>query len=222
MTIFRHFILLFFFTLTSCIQSSTETRTPVRYTVLVRNGITGAALEGASVELTDEHLSAHVLTTNENGRVVFPSLESYVNQVIVSAQGFVPTDTVDGITVTDSTASVILRTLNLAIYPEGSTDSDTGTLYNYVVTVLRAPDSQPISGATVSVVSGGSPAHSTVTDSRGMAYLDSLPSKQNLFSISSSGYISVDTLDTAPIISSDESIVLRALRITLSAAPVSP
>jgi len=53
--------------LAACIQESENDRIPVRYTVLVRDGKTGKALEGASVELTGEDLVARTLTTNENG-----------------------------------------------------------------------------------------------------------------------------------------------------------
>lgn len=207
--------------LASCIQESADERIPVRYTVLVRNGETGAAMEGASVELTGEALVTQTLTTNKNGRVVFPSLESYVNQVIVSAKGFIPTDTVDVITVSDSTAQTILRTLNLSILPEGSDVTDSGTVYSYVITVLDATNSQPVAGATVSAVSGTSKSSSTTTNARGLAYLDSLPSRQNLFAISASGYITTDTLDVAPADSLDETVVLRSLRVLLDDAPVS-
>lgn len=213
--------LLFSVVFISCIQSTTEERIPVRYTVLVRNGNTGSAIQGASVELTGEDLVARTLSTNENGRAIFPSLDSYVNQVIVSAAGFIPTDTVDVVTISDSTATVILRTLNLAIYPEGSDSQDSSQYYSYVVTILKATDSQPISGATVSVVSGISSVKSTTTDSRGMAYLDSLTSRQNLLSVSANGYVPVDSLDIAPTDTINGNVALRAIRITLSSAPVS-
>ena len=65
----------------------------MRYTVLVRDGQTGKAIKGAEVSLTGEDETESTLKTNENGKVVFPSIESYVNQVIVSKKGYIPTDT---------------------------------------------------------------------------------------------------------------------------------
>lgn len=81
------------FLLTGCLQDSETTRIPVRYTVLVRDGQTGKAIKGAEVSLTGEDETESTLKTNENGKVVFPSIESYVNQVIVSKKGYIPTDT---------------------------------------------------------------------------------------------------------------------------------
>lgn len=46
---------------TACIQESENDRISVRYTVLVCDGKTGKALNGASVELTGEDLVAHTL-----------------------------------------------------------------------------------------------------------------------------------------------------------------
>jgi len=202
---------------TACIQESENDRISVRYTVLVRDGKTGKALNGASVEFTGEDLVARTLTTNENGRVVFPSLESYVNQVIVSAEGYVPLDSVDVVTNPDTTLDVILRTLNLALLPQGYNTSDTGTVFTYTVTVLNSETSSPIKGATVNVQSGGEKSVKTTTDSNGRVILDSLPSRQNLFSISATGYIVFDTLDVAPD-TTDDDLVLRSLRILLDPA----
>ena len=211
----RSNLLAVLFLLISCIQSSTEVLIPVRYTILVRNGNTGVAIQGASVELTDENLVVRTLTTNNNGRVQFPSLESYTNQVIVSANGFIPTDTVDVISVTDSTATVILRTLNLVLYPEGN-KVDSASTYSYIVTVLKTTDSQPISGAMVSVVSGSSPMRTSTTNSQGLAHLDSLPSRQNFVSVSATGYVTADTLDVVPVDSFNNNITLRSIRITMA------
>ena len=99
------------FLLTGCLQDSETTRIPVRYTVLVRDGQTGKAIKGAEVSLTGEDETESTLKTNENGKVVFPSIESYVNQVIVTKKGYIPTDTVDAVTETDTTLKVILDTL---------------------------------------------------------------------------------------------------------------
>jgi len=203
--------------LAACIQESENDRIPVRYTVLVRDGKTGKALEGASVELTGEDLVARTLTTNENGRTVFPSIESYVNQVIVSAEGYIPGDSVDVVTDPDTTLDVILRTLNLALLPQGYDASDTGTVFTYTVTVLNSETSSPIKGATVSVQSGGAKSVKSTTDSNGRVILDSLPSRQNLFSISATGYIVFDTLDVAPD-TTDDDLELRSLRVLLDPA----
>ncbi|MCK9182194.1 MAG: carboxypeptidase-like regulatory domain-containing protein, partial [Fibrobacteraceae bacterium] len=186
-----------------------------RYTVLVRDGVSGAALSGADVELTGEDTVARTLRTNDNGKVVFPSIESYVNQIIVSKDGYVPADTVDVVTVVDSTASVILRTMNLSLLPQGYDDSDTDRVYTYTVTVLNASTKAAVSGASVSVTSGGSGFGPVKTDSNGRVSLDSLPSRQNLFSIDASGYISLDTLVVADTTKSS-GLVLQTLRVLLS------
>ncbi len=198
-----------------CLQDADEDCIPVRYTVLVRDGVSGAALSGADVELTGEDTVARTLRTNDNGKVVFPSIESYVNQIIVSKDGYVPADTVDVVTVVDTTASVILRTMNLSLLPQGYDDSDTDRVYTYTVTVLNASTKAAVSGASVSVTSGGSGFGPVKTDSNGRVSLDSLPSRQNLFSIDASGYISLDTLVVADTTKSS-GLVLQTLRVLLS------
>ncbi len=199
-----------------CLQDDDEDldRIPVQYTVLVRDGVTGKAVKDASVELTSENGVAKTLKTNSNGKVVFPSAESYVNQVIVTMDGYVPTDTVDVVTTADSSYSLMLRTLNLALIPEGVTEADTGRYYRYTVTVLDETTMDAISGANVSVTSGNHKAVDASTDKNGRAILDSLPSKQNLFSVSASGFTPVDTLVVADTSGSDD-LVLQTLRILL-------
>lgn len=200
-----------------CLQDEDENldRIPVQYTVLVRDGVTGKAVENASVELTSENGVSKTLKTNSNGKVVFPSAESYVNQVIVSMDGYIPTDTVDVVTIADSSYSLMLRTLNLAILPEGVTEADTGRYYRYTVIVLDETSMDVISGANVSVTSGNYKAVDVTTDKNGRAILDSLPSKQNLFSISASGFTPVDTLVVADT-SSSEGLVIQTLRVILA------
>ena len=200
--------------LTACLQDSETTRIPVRYTVLVRDGQTGKAIKGAEVSLTGEDEKESTLKTNENGKVVFPSIESYVNQVIVTKKGYIPTDTVDAVTETDSSLAVILRTLNLTLLREGSSAADTGILYSYIVTVLDESTMSSISGATVSVRSGSAKEISATTDKNGKASLDSLTNRRNLFSVSKKGFVPVDTLVVAD--STDEAISLQALKIVLT------
>lgn len=200
-----------------CLQDDDEDmdRIPVQYTVLVRDGVTGKAVKNASVELTSENDMAKTLKTNSNGKVVFPSAESYVNQVIVTMDGYVPTDTVDVVTTADSSFSLMLRTLNLALIPEGVTEADTGRYYRYTVTVLDETTMDAIFCANVSVTSGNNNAVDASTDRNGRVILDSLPSKQNLFSVSASGFTPVDTLVVADTSGSD-GLVLQTLRILLA------
>lgn len=200
--------------LAGCLQDSETTRIPVRYTVLVRDGQTGKAIKGAEVSLTGEDETESTLKTNENGKVVFPSIESYVNQVIVTKKGYIPTDTVDAVTETDTTLKVILRTLNLTLLREGTSAADTGKLYSYIVTVLDESTMSNISGATVSVRSGSAKEISATTDKNGKATLDSLPNRRNLFSVSKKGFVPADTLVVAD--STDEAISLQALKIVLN------
>lgn len=196
-----------------CLQESTSDYIPVRYTVLVRDGDTGQALNGASVELTDENLISTSLSTNENGRVVFPAVESNINQFIITMDDYEPMDTVDVVTETDTSLNVILRTLNVALLPAGSYSS-VNKIYSYTVNVLNSETAEPIEGALVSVYSGSNYDISAKTGTNGRAFLDSLPSNQNLFGISATGYISVDTVHVA-LDSSDASEVLCALKVLL-------
>lgn len=202
------------FLLTGCLQDSETSRIPVRYTVLVRDGQTGKAIKGAEVSLTGEDETESTLKTNESGKVVFPSIESYVNQVIVNKKDYIPTDTVDVVTETDTTLKVILRTLNLTLLREGTSAADTGKRYSYIVTVLDESTMSSISGATVSVRSGSAKEISATTDKNGKASLDSLPNRRNLFSVSKKGFVPADTLVVAD--STDEAISLQALKIVLN------
>jgi hypothetical protein len=113
------------FFLTSCLQDEdTDTRIPVRYTVIVTDKITGKAVEKAKVELTNEVQSAQALNTNSSGMVIFPSEESYVNQIVVTKDGYFPKDTVDIISGADSTLNVILRSISIFLVPADTASVD--------------------------------------------------------------------------------------------------
>ena len=111
--------------LTSCLQDEdTDSRLPVRYTVIVTDKISGEAVEKAKVELTNEVQSAQVLYTNSSGTVIFPSEESYVNQVVVTKDGYFPKDTVDVISNPDTSLNLILRSINIFLVPTDTAKVD--------------------------------------------------------------------------------------------------
>ena len=116
-------ISLFFFT--SCLQDNdSNERIPVRYTVIVTDKITGKAVEKAKVELTNEVQSAQSLSTNSSGTVIFPSEESYVNQVVVTKDGYFPKDTVDVISNPDTALTLILRSISIFLVPTDTASVD--------------------------------------------------------------------------------------------------
>ena len=122
--IFFLLVLISFF-LTSCLQDEdTDTRIPVRYTVIVTDKITGKVVEKAKVELTNEVQSAQSLSTNSSGTVIFPSEESYVNQIVVTKDGYFPKDTVDVISNPDTALSVILRSISIFLVPTDTASVD--------------------------------------------------------------------------------------------------
>lgn len=113
------------FLLTSCLQDDdSDARIPVRYTVIVTDKITGKAVEKAKVELTNEVQSAQSLSTNSSGTVIFPSEESYVNQIVVTKDGYFPKDTVDVISNPDTALSVILRSISIFLVPTDTASVD--------------------------------------------------------------------------------------------------
>ena len=119
--------LLTYFTifLTACLQDNeSESRIPVRYTVIVTDKISGKAVDKANVELTNEVQSAQSLTTNSSGTVIFPSEESYVNQIVVTKDGYFPKDTVDVISNPDTALSVILRSISIFLVPTDTAKVD--------------------------------------------------------------------------------------------------
>ena len=119
--IFIHFA----FILTSCLQDEdTESRLPVRYTIIVTDKISGQAVEKAKVELTNEVQSAQTLTTNSSGTVIFPSEESYVNQIVVTKNGYFPKDTVDVISNPDTSLNLILRSISIFLVPTDTAKVD--------------------------------------------------------------------------------------------------
>ena len=116
------FCALFF---TSCLQDEdTDSRIPVRYTVIVTDFVTGKAVNKAKVELTNEVQSAQTLKTNSSGTVIFPSEESYVNQIVVTKDGYFPKDTVDIISGADTTLHLILRSISIFLVPTDTADVD--------------------------------------------------------------------------------------------------
>ncbi|MBR5694564.1 MAG: hypothetical protein IKX42_12875 [Fibrobacter sp.] len=111
--------------LTACLQDDdSEARIPVRYTVIVNDSISGNAVQKANVELTNEVQSSQSLKTNSSGTVVFPSEESYVNQIVVTKEGYFPKDTVDVITNTDTTLKLILRSITIRLVPVDTAKAD--------------------------------------------------------------------------------------------------
>ena len=111
--------------LTACLQDDdSESRIPVRYTVIVTDKISGKAVDKAKVELTNEVQSAQSLTTNSSGTVIFPSEESYVNQIVVTKDGYFPKDTVDVISNPDTALSVILRSISIFLVPTDTAKVD--------------------------------------------------------------------------------------------------
>lgn len=103
---------------TACLQNEdTDSRIPVRYTIVVTDSISGNAVKNASVELTNEVQARQELKTNSSGTVTFPSEESYVNQIIVTKKGYFPMDTVDVISNPDTALSIILRSISLRLVP---------------------------------------------------------------------------------------------------------
>lgn len=111
--------------LTSCIQDDNlSDRIPVRYTVIVTDLISGKAVEKAKVELTNEVQSAQALTTNSSGTVIFPSEESYVNQIVVTKDGYFPKDTVDVISNADTTLNLLLRSISIFLVPTDTAKTD--------------------------------------------------------------------------------------------------
>lgn len=113
------------FLLTSCLQDDdSDERIPVRYTVIVTDKITGKAVEKAKVELTNEVQSAQSLSTNSSGTVIFPSEESYVNQIVVTKDGYFPKDTVDVISNPDTALTLILRSISIFLVPTDTASVD--------------------------------------------------------------------------------------------------
>ncbi len=122
---FTLFLFLSLILLTSCLQDEdTDTRIPVRYTVIVTDKISGKAIEKAKVELTNEVQSAQTLSTNSSGTVIFPSEESYVNQIVVTKDGYFPKDTVDVISNPDTALTLILRSISIFLVPTDTASVD--------------------------------------------------------------------------------------------------
>ena len=113
------------FFLVSCLQDDdSDARIPVRYTVIVTDYVSGKAVNKAKVELTNEVQSAQTLMTNSSGTVIFPSEESYVNQIIVTKDGYFPKDTVDVISNADTTLNLILRSISIFLVPTDTASVD--------------------------------------------------------------------------------------------------
>ncbi|SHH92301.1 hypothetical protein SAMN05720766_1405 [Fibrobacter sp. UWH9] len=111
--------------LSACLQDEdSDNRIPVRYTVIVTDKISGEAIKDANVELTNEVQAAQNLKTNSSGTVIFPSEESYVNQIVVTKEGYFPKDTVDVISNPDTALNIILRSISLFLVPTDTADAD--------------------------------------------------------------------------------------------------
>ena len=109
--------------LSACLQDE-DSRIPVRYTVIVTDKVSGKAVKEANVELTNEVQAAQSLQTNSNGTVISPSEESYVNQIIVTKEGYFPKDTVDVISNPDTALNVILRSITMYLVPVDTADTN--------------------------------------------------------------------------------------------------
>lgn len=111
--------------LSACLQDEdSDNRIPVRYTVIVTDKVSGESIKDANVELTNEVQAAQNLKTNSSGTVIFPSEESYVNQIVVTKEGYFPKDTVDVISNPDTALNIILRSISLFLVPTDTADTD--------------------------------------------------------------------------------------------------
>lgn len=111
--------------ITACLQDEdSDNRIPVRYTVIVTDKISGESVKDANVELTNEVQAAQNLKTNSSGTVIFPTEESYVNQIVVTKDGYFPKDTVDVISNPDTALNIILRSISLFLVPTDTADTD--------------------------------------------------------------------------------------------------
>ena len=111
--------------LTACLQDDdSDDRIPVRYTVIITDKLSGYAVKDAHVELTNEVQAAQSLTTNSSGLVIFPSEHSYVNQIIVTKEGYFPKDTVDVISEPDTALNLILRSISIFLVSTDTADTD--------------------------------------------------------------------------------------------------
>ena len=110
---------------TACLQDDdADSRIPVRYTVIVTDSTSGKSVESAKVELTNEIQASQSLKTNSSGTVIFPSEESYVNQIVVTKSGYFPKDTVDVIANSDTSLKVILRSIAIRLVPVDTAKAD--------------------------------------------------------------------------------------------------
>lgn len=110
---------------TACLQDDdADSRVPVRYTVIVTDSTSGKSVESAKVELTNEIQASQSLKTNSSGTVIFPSEESYVNQIVVTKSGYYPKDTVDVISNSDTSLKVILRSITMRLVPVDTAKAD--------------------------------------------------------------------------------------------------
>ncbi|WP_290744341.1 hypothetical protein [Fibrobacter sp. UBA4309] len=110
---------------TACLQDDdADSRIPVRYTVIVTDSTSGKSVESAKVELTNEVQASQSLKTNSSGTVIFPSEESYVNQIVVTKSGYFPKDTVDVIANSDTSLKVILRSIAIRLVPVDTAKAD--------------------------------------------------------------------------------------------------
>ena len=76
------------------------------------------------MELTNEIQASQSLKTNSSGTVIFPSEESYVNQIVVTKSGYYPKDTVDVISNSDTSLKVILRSITMRLVPVDTAKAD--------------------------------------------------------------------------------------------------
>ena len=110
----------------SCVQDSTPTVTPVRYTIIVSDTL-DSVLDSARVQLMTQNLDSFAVLTPTSGEAVFPEVSSDINQFSVSKSGYYSKDSVDYVPQpSDSVnASVVLRVIRFRLSKIPSTDTTT-------------------------------------------------------------------------------------------------
>ena len=110
----------------SCVQDSTPTVTPVRYTIIVSDTL-DSVLDSAHVQLMTQNLDSFAVFTPTSGEAVFPEVSSDINQFSVSKSGYYSKDSVDYVPQpSDSVnASVVLRVIRFRLSKIPSTDTTT-------------------------------------------------------------------------------------------------
>lgn len=118
------FVIIFSSIICSCVQETEIILPEVSYTFIVTDSISQLPIDSVNVSIKQEDLTKTTLTTNSQGRADSEIIQSRLNQINISKEGYLSEDSVDQVTLgSDSTLILQFKSMNFTLLKISDRDS---------------------------------------------------------------------------------------------------